>query len=111
MLNKKDTRVITVHVPVHTFRRLKMISAALDMSNAEIITEAIDKLDVQVIEVRFVDKPPRKKSDKPEDVDWIEELKPGPGEHSIVDAWKPTDGGKVVEPDLSKGRKPKPGQR
>jgi hypothetical protein len=111
MLDKKDTRVITVHVPERTFRKLKMISAALDKSNAEIIAEAIDKLDVQVMKVRIERRPARKKASEPGDVDWIEMLTPGPGEWSIVEPWKATSENRQVEPDLSKTSKSKRGGR
>ncbi len=108
---QSTTRVITVHVPERTFRRLKMISAASDKSNAEIIAEALDNLDVEVMKVRIERRPAKKKGVEPGDVDWIEMLTPGPGEPSFVEPWKPTSGDRQVEPDLSKTTKTKRGAR
>ena len=110
-MTNRDTRVITVHVPEQTFRKLKMISAALDKTNAEIITEAIDKLDVQVIDVVIEHRPPGKNLVTPEGTDWLDDLRPGPGEESIAEPWKPTSKDRQVEPDLSTASKGKRGGR
>jgi hypothetical protein len=110
-MTNKDTRVITVHVPEQTFRKLKMVSATLDKTNAEIIIEAIDKLDVQVIEVTRPTKKSRGQASDTGNASWLDDLRPGPGEESIAEPWKPTSKDRQVEPDLSTASKGKRGGR